>query len=292
MAQSIWIATALVVLAALAGLCAAWWGRSRFVRGRRAVLAVMAFLAVGAAGGFLAREPLVSGIRQDHAMARTKDLFHTVPLLRALAQTDPERAEILHERFIKALAATGDETERASVEQRLLDQATALALDAGLASLANASDEAAARLAEALLAALKELSAANATLCLDLLHRNTQPQVQALTVSHLRGDVRAKLDAALALVLASSHLQPQAAPLPSRADAALAEMFSENLLVFQGRYGRPKEIQTLFEALGDEAQAARIAPETLCAFAQDILRALLRMHPADRGVGLRRLLGA
>ncbi|MDO9083072.1 MAG: hypothetical protein Q7U56_07300, partial [Humidesulfovibrio sp.] len=109
--------------------------------------------------------------------------------------------------------------------------------------------------------------------------------------AHLRGNTRSKLDAALALVLATSSLKPQLAPLPAAADAALADMFGENLPAFQQTYGEPKKVQALFEALSNPAQAARIAPETLCAFAQDLLRALLRMHPADRGPGLRRLLG-
>ncbi|MBA4357054.1 MAG: hypothetical protein C0405_04930 [Desulfovibrio sp.] len=292
MTQAIWIWTALAALAALAGLTAAWWGRSRFVRGTRAVLAVAAFLVVGVAGGFLAREPLTVSFRQDRASARVEDLFRTGSLLRALVQAEPDRMGPLRERLTKSLAATGDEAEQAAVQTRLLDQATALALAAGFSRLANASDEAAARLAEALLAALKELSATDATLCVGLLHPGAQAQAQTAALSNLRGDVRKKLDAALALVLASSTLRPQVAPLPARADAALADMFSENLPDFQKSYGDPKKVQALFEALNDPAQAARIAPETLCAFAQDILRALLRMPPAERGAGLRRLLGA
>jgi len=292
MNQAIWIWTALAALAALAGLCAAWWGRNRFVRGRRAVIAVAAFLLAGTLGGFLAREPLSASLRQDHASAQTEDLFRTVGLLRALNQAEPERAAALRERLVKALASTGDEAERAAVQERLLDEATGIALGAGLARLGNASDEAAARLAEALLAALKELSAADANYCLGLLLPTAQAPVQAAALGRLRGDVRKKLDAALAQVLASSSLRPQAAPLPARADAALADMFSENLPAFQETYGDPKKVQALFEALSDPAQAARIAPATLCAFAQDLLRALLRMPPEERGAGLRRLLGA
>jgi len=292
MAQAIWILTALAALAALAGLGAAWWGRSRFVRGSRAVLAVAVFLLAGLAGGFLAREPLTQGIRQDHASARTEDLFRTIGLLRALAEAEPVQADALRQRLAKALAATGDAGERAAVEQRLLDEATGLALASGFARLGNASDEAAARLAEALLDALKELSGADASLCLGLLHPGEQTPVQAATLARLRGSVRTRLDAALALVLASSHLRPQVAPLPAQADAALADMFGENLPAFQQTYGDPKHVQALFEALSNPAQAARIAPDTLCAFAQDLLRALLRMHPAERGAGLRRLLGA
>jgi hypothetical protein len=292
MNQTLWIWTALAALAALAGLSAAWWGRSRFVRGRRAVLAVAAFLLTGAAGGFLAREPLSTSLRQDYANARTQDLFRTESLLRALGEAEPGQSDMLRQRLALALAATGDENQRRAVEQRLLDEATGLALGAGFARLGNASDEAAARLAEALLDALKELSASDATLCLGLLHPAAQTPVQAATLAFLRGSVRTKLDTALAQVLASSTLRPRVAPLPATADAALADMFSENLPIFQQAYGDPKKVQTLFEALSSPAQAARIAPDTLCAFAQDLLRALLRMPPAERGPGLRRLLGA
>ncbi len=292
MNQAIWIWAALAALAALAGLSAAWWGRLRFVRGRRAVIAVAVFLLVGAAGGFLARDPLTQSIRQDYADARAEDIFRTEGLLRALAEAEPEQTEILRGRLAKALAATGDADERSAVEQRLRDEATGLALATGFARLGNASDEAAARLAEALLGALKELSAADSTLCLGLLHPASQSPVQAATLARLRGSVRTRLDAALALVLASSSLRPQLAPLPAKADAALADMFGENLPAFQQSYGDPQKIQALFEALSNPAQAARIAPDTLCAFAQDLLRALLRMHPAERGPGLRRLLGA
>jgi hypothetical protein len=46
MAQEYLFWAGLMALAAFAGLAAAWWGRGRFVRGRRAVLAVAVFLAV------------------------------------------------------------------------------------------------------------------------------------------------------------------------------------------------------------------------------------------------------
>ncbi|MDP3428644.1 MAG: hypothetical protein Q8S17_14885 [Humidesulfovibrio sp.] len=291
MAQALWIVTTLAAVAALAGLMAAWWGRSRFVRGRRAVIAVAAFLAAGLVGGFLAREPLTTGLRQDYADARAADIFRTQGLLRTLAEAEPEEADRLRQRLTRALASTSDEADRKAVEQRLLDEATGVALGAGFKLLGNASDEAAARLAEALLEALKELSAQDSTLCLGLLHPASQTPIQAATLAHLRGNTRSRLDAALALVLATSALKPQLAPLPAEADAALAEMFGENLPAFQQTYGEPKKVQALFEALSNPAQAARIAPDTLCAFAQDLLRALLRMHPAERGPGLRRLLG-
>lgn len=292
MTRNIWIWVALATLAAMAGLAAAWWGRLRFVRGRRAVLAVAAFLVVGAAGGFLAREPLTAHLRQDYAAARAEDLFRTDGLLRALVLAEPAKGELLRQRLTKALAATSDEAERAAVEQRLLDEATALALSAGLVRLPNATDEAAARLAEALLAALKELSTTNASLCVGLLQPGAQAQERAQTLAHLRGGARTKLDAALALVLTSSTMRPQAAPLPARADAALADMFGENLPAFQETYGDAKKVQALFEGLSDPAKTERIAPETLCAFAQDLLRALLHMPPEERGAGLRRMLGA
>jgi len=69
-------------------------------------------------------------------------------------------------------------------------------------------------------------------------------------------------------------------------------MFAENLPEFRERYGQPRQVGALFEALAEPDSARSIAPETLCAFAQDLLRALLRMPPAERGPGLRRLLGA
>lgn len=291
MTQAIWIWTTLAAVAALAALATAWWGRLRFVRGRRAVLAVAAFLLVGALGGFLARDPLTQSMRRDYANARVEDLFRTEGLLRALSEAEPGLAESLRQRLTKALAATGDAEDRKAVEQRLLDEATGLALGAGFERLGNASDEAAARLAEALLGALKQLSASDATLCLGLLHPASQTPIQAATLVSLRGSVRTKLDAALALVLASSSLRPQVAPLPARTDNALADMFSENLPAFQQTYGDQKQVQALFEALSNPAQAARVAPDTLCAFAQDLLRALLRMPPTERGPGLRRLLG-
>jgi len=292
MPQALWIWTTLAAVAALAALAAAWWGRLRFVRGRRAVLAVAAFLLVGVLGGFLAREPLIQGIRLDYANARANELFRTEGLLRALSEAEPVQADLLRGRLTKALAAIGDAEDRKAVEQRLLDEATGLALGAGFERLGNASDEAAARLAEALLGALKQLSASDATLCLGLLHPASQTPIQAATLANLRGGVRSKLDAALALVLASSSLRPQVAPLPGKTDDALADMFSENLPAFQQTYGDQKHVQALFEALSNPAQAARIAPDTLCAFAQDLLHALLRMPPDQRGPGLRRLLGA
>ncbi len=291
MTQAIWICTALSALAALAGLVAAWWARSRFARGRRAAIAVAVFLLVGAGGGLLARGELTRGLRQDYATARAEDMFRTESLLRALAEAEPVQAGQLRVRLTMALAATGDDEDRRGVEQRLLDEATGLALGAGFTRLGNASDEAAARLAEALLEALKELSASNPVLCLGLLHPDSQTPVQAATLAHLRGGARTKLDAALALVLATSSLKPQLAPRPAEADAALADMFGENLPAFQQTYGDAQKVQALFEALSSPAQAARIAPETLCAFAQDLLHALLRMPPAERGPGLRRLLG-
>lgn len=292
MTQAIWMCTALAALAALAGLGAAWWARLRFARGRHLALGLAVFLLVAGGGGLLARGQLAQGLRQDHAAARTEDLFRTESLLRALAQAEPDQAGRLRARLTTALAATGDEDDRRGVEQRLRDEATGVALAAGFTRLGNASDEAAARLAEALLEALKELSASSPVLCLGLLHPDSQTPVQAATLAHLRGGARAKLDAALALVLAISSLKPQLAPSPVEADAALADMFGENLPAFQQTYGDAKKVQALFEALSSPEQAARIAPQTLCAFAQDLLRALLRMPPAERGPGLRRLLGA
>ena len=291
MTLAIWIWTALAALAALAGLVAAWCAPTRFARGRRIALGLAVFLLVGGAGGLLARGQLSRSLRQDYATARTEDMFRTVSLLRALAQAEPDQAAQLCVRLTMALAATGNEDDRKGVEQRLLDEATGVALAAGFTRLGNASDEAAARLAEALLEALKELSASSPVLCLGLLHPDSQTPVQAATLANLRGGARARLDAALALVLATSSLKPQLAPRPAEADAALADMFGENLPAFQQTYGDAKTVQALFEALSSPAQAARIAPETLCAFAQDLLRALLRMPPAERGPGLRRLLG-
>ncbi|MBA4358997.1 MAG: hypothetical protein C0405_14875, partial [Desulfovibrio sp.] len=183
MTQTIWIWATLAALAALTALAAAWWGRLRFVRGRRAVLAIAAFLAAGAVGGFLARAPLTEHLRLQHAASRAEDLFRTGGLLRALVQAEPERAALLRQRLTRGLAATGDGAERLAVEEHMLDEATALALAAGLARLGNASDESAARLAEALLAALKELSAADATLCVGLLHPDAQAPLQAAALA-------------------------------------------------------------------------------------------------------------
>ena len=286
----------LAALAALAGLGAAWWGRGRFVRGRRALLAVGVFLAVGAAGGYLAHGPvatLEAQTRLAEATAKADDIFRTDGLLRALKQAEPERAGGLHARLALALAAATP-AEAAPVEARLRDEALHEALAAAFNRLPNASDEAAARLAQALLAALGALQGKDALLCLGLLHPGS-PNDAALTqnaIARLEGGVRKNLEAALALTLASSSLRPSPAPLPAKADAALADMFTENLPDFQRAYGNPKQVAALFEALAEPEHARSIAPETLCAFAQDLLRALLRMPPAERGPGLRRLLGA
>lgn len=286
----------LLALAALAGLAAAWWGRGRFVRGRRALLAVGVFLAVGAAGGYLAHGPVAAHVaksRLQAATARANDIFRTDGLLRALAQAEPERAGALRARLVLALASA-TEAEAAPVEQRLRGEAMHEALSAAFARLPNASDEAAARLAQALLAALGTLQGTDSLLCLGLLHPASAMDA-ALTenaLARLEGSVRKDLENALALTLASSVMQPHAAPLPAKADAALADMFVENLPEFQKSYGNPKQVGQLFAALAEPEQARSIAPETLCAFAQDLLRALLRMPPAERGPGLRRLLGA
>jgi hypothetical protein len=180
------------------------------------------------------------------------------------------------------------------VEQRLHAEALREALAAALARLPNASDEAAARLAQALLNALDVLRDTDSLLCLGLLHPSsaTGASLTQNALARLEGGVRKDLESALALTLATSVLRPRAAPLPARADAALAEMFAENLPEFQERYGEPRQVGALFEALAEPDHARSIAPETLCAFAQDLLRALLRMPPAERGPGLRRLLGA
>lgn len=287
---------ALLALAALAGLGAAWWGRSRFVRGRRALLAVGVFLAVGAAGGYLAHGPvaaLLAKSRLVSATARADEIFRTDGLLRSLQQAEPERAGALHARLALALAAATDE-EAKPVEQSLRAEALREALAAAFSRLPNASDEAAARLAQALLNALKTLQGTDSLLCLGLLHPGSATDA-ALTenaLARLEGSVRKDLESALALTLASSVIRPRSAPLPSKTDAALADMFTENLPEFQKVYGNPKQIGVLFEALAEPEHARAIAPETLCAFAQDLLRALLRMPPAERGPGLRRLLGA
>lgn len=168
------------------------------------------------------------------------------------------------------------------------------ALSAAFSRLPNASDEAAARLAQALLAALKALHDADSLLCLGLLHpgSRTDAGLTDKALARLEGSVRKDLEAALALVLASSLIRPRAAPLPGKTDAALTDMFTENLPAFQKTYGNTKQVGALFEALADPERARAIAPETLCAFAQDLLQALLRMPPSERGPGLRRLLGA
>lgn len=296
MAQEYLFWAGLITLAAFAGLAAAWWGRGRFVRGRRAVLAVAVFLAVGAAGGFLLREPVnarFARARLAEAGVRAAEIFHTDGLLRALEQAEPERAGLLRGRLAQALALATD-AEATEVERRLRDEALREALGAGMARLPNASDEAAARLATALLAALSSLADSDSLLCLGLLHPATANDA-ALTdnaLARLPAGARKDLEAALALTLASSVMRPQAAPWPQKADAALSDMFAEVLPAFQKTYGGPKEVGALFEALADPEHARGVAPQTLCAFARDLLRALLRMPPEDRGPGLRRLLGA
>ncbi len=287
---------ALLALAALAGLGAAWWGRSRFVRGRRALLAVAVFLLVGGAGGYLAHGPVaeqLAAARLAAASTRADDFFRTDGLLRALSQAEPERADALRARLAQALAVA-PEAEAQAVEQRLRAEALVDALAAALARLPNASDEAAARLAQALLNALSTLQDTDSLLCLGLLHpaSSTGNALTQNALDRLEGSVRKDLESALALTLASSVIRPRAAPLPGKTDAALSDMFAENLPEFQARYGNPKQVGALFEALAEPEQARNIAPETLCAFAQDLLRALLRMPPAERGPGLRRLLGA
>lgn len=287
---------ALLALAALAGLGAAWWGRTRFVRGRRALLAVGVFLAVGAAGGYLAHGPmaeLLAASRLAAASARADEFFHTDGLLRAFAQAEPERAGALRARLVQALAAATDQ-DAPAVEQRLHAEALRESLSAALTRLPNASDEAAARLAQALLGALVSLQGTDSLLCLGLLHpaSATGAPLTQNALARLEDGTRKELESALALTLASSVIRPRAAPLPAQADAALADMFAENLPDFQERYGNPKQVGALFEALAEPEHSRSIAPETLCAFAQDLLRALLRMPPAERGPGLRRLLGA
>lgn len=286
----------LAALAALAALGAAWWGRSRFVQGRRALLAVAVFLLVGAAGGYLAHGPAAARLaatRLAEAQARAGDAFRTDGLLRALAQAEPERAEALRGRLEQALAAAS-EAEAAEVERRLRAEALAEALAASFARLPNASDEAAARLAQALLDCLTALRETDALLCQGLLHpaSATGAPLARNALERLPAGARKDLEGALALVLATSALRPRAAPLPHKADAALADMFAENLPEFQAAYGPPREVAALFEALAEPEHAGAIDPVRLCAFAQDLLRALLRMPPAERGPGMRRLLGA
>lgn len=287
---------ALLALAALAGLGAAWWGKGRFVRGRRAMLAVGAFLAVGLAGGWLAHGPVAEAIarhRLETATRRADEVFRTDGLLRALMQAEPDRADALRKRLAIALAAATD-AEATPVEGRIRAEALREALAGAFARLPNASDEAAARLAQALLNALQTLQGTDALLCLGLLHPSSQTDT-ALTdnaLARLDGSARKDLESALALTLASSVLRPNAAPPPVKTDAALADMFAENLDEFQKFYGSPKQVNALFEALAEPERARSVAPEVLCAFAQDLLRALLRMPPEERGPGLRRLLGS
>lgn len=292
---------ALLALSALAGLGAAWWGRARFVRGRRALLAVAVFLAVGAAGGYLAHGPvaeMLAASRLAEASARADEFFRVDGLLRALAQAEPERADALRARLAQALARAAEvgpgEPAPAAIEARLHDEALREALGAAMARLPNASDEAAARLAQALLNALTSLQNTDSLLCQGLLHpaSATGAPLTQNALARLEGGVRKDLESALALTLASSVIRPRAAPLPAQTDAALSDMFAENLPDFQERYGDPKHVRALFEALAEPEHARSIAPQVLCAFAQDLLRALLRMPPSERGPGLRRLLGA
>jgi len=287
---------ALFTLSAFSGLAAAWWGRGRFVRGRLAVIAAGVFLGVGLAGGALLHEPVSAyfvRIRLAGAQARTVEIFHTDGLLRALEQAEPERAEVLRGRCTQALARASDR-ETAEVEGRLRLEALRVALGAAMERLPNASDEAAARLASALLAALTALANDDSLLCLGLVHPSTAADA-ALTdnaLARLPEGARRDLESALALTLATSVIRPHAAPWPQKADAALSDMFAETLPAFQRTYGGPKEVRALFEALADPEHARNVAPQTLCAFARDLLQALLRMPPEDRGPGLRRLLGA
>jgi hypothetical protein len=296
MAQQILFWAALFSLAAFAALAAAWWGRRRFVRGRLAVMAAGVFLFVGAAGGFLLREPVGAFFfqaRLAEAETRSIEIFRTDGLLRALSQAEPERAGLLRVRLVQALARAGSD-ETPEVERRLRLEALRTSLGAAMARLPNASDEAAARLANALLAALKSLAETDALLCLGLVHPNTAGD-DALTdnaLERLDPSVRRDLEAALALTLASSVIRPHAAPLPQKTDAALADMLAEELPAFQKTYGGPKEVRALFEALADPEHARSVSPQTLCSFARDLLQALLRMPPDERGPGLRRLLGA
>lgn len=286
--------TALFALAALAGLVAAWWGRARFVRGRRALLAVGAFLIVGMAGGYFVHGPvadMLAARKLAEATRRTADMFRTDGLLRALAQAEPEQAAALRGRLTLALAHA-DDAEMGPVQARIRQEALRAALVSAMGRLPNASDDAAARLAQALLEALKSLQADDPLLCLGLVHPGSG--TDALTdnaLSRLDPGVRKDLEAAIALTLASSVIRPSAAPQPTKTDAALSDMFAENLSAFQQDYGGPKQVAALFEALADPGRARTVPPETLCAFAQDLLQALLRMPPEQRGPGLRRILG-
>ncbi len=290
-------------------------------KSQRAVLAAgAAFLGVLLLGGHSLLRDLGPEGRQQRAQTAATETFRATPLLRALSEADPPRAEALRTRYAAALAeleATtpplkpGQPTAEETALRQLMAQAGREALALAMARLANASDEAAARLAEALLQSLKDLNrppdpASPATttpdpetsgdplLCLGLLHpaAQTDSNLTETALDRLPGSTRRQLENALALVLASSTMRPHAAPLPSRADAALADMFGETLPEFHRAYGGPHEVRALFEALADPAHSRNIAPELLCSFAQDLLRALLRMPPDQRGDGLRRLLGA
>lgn len=292
-------------------------------KSQRAVLAAgAAFLGVLLLGGHSLLRDLGPEGRQQRAQAAASESFRATPLLRALSEADPPRAEALRTRYATALAdleaATpprppGHPDAHELALRQLMAQAGREALALAMARLANASDEAAARLAEALLQSLKDLNrppdpatpASPATtpdpetsgdplLCLGLLHpaAQTDSTLTETALDRLPGSTRKQLENALALVLASSTMRPHAAPLPSRADAALADMFGETLPEFHRAYGGPHEVRALFEALADPAHSRNIAPELLCSFAQDLLRALLRMPPDQRGDGLRRLLGA
>ncbi len=278
---------------------------------RAALAASAAFLGVALLGGHTLLADLGPEGRLRRAQAAAAETFRATPLLRALAEAEPMLAETLRARYVSTLdelerttpplkpdTPTPDQAARAT----LLRQASREALALAMTRLANASDEAAARLAEALLASLRTLNrpagadhqSGDPLLCLGLLHpaSTTDSALTETALDRLPDSTRKQLDSALALVLASSTLRPHAAPLPSRADAALADMFTETLPEFHQNYGGPKEVRALFEALADPNQSRNIAPELLCSFAQDLLRALLRMHPEQRGDGLRRLLGA
>lgn len=285
---------------------------------RAALAAIAAFLGVLLFGGhFLLRDLGPEG-RQQRARHAAEETFRATPLLRAFSEADPPRAEALRTRYAATLAelerATpppkpGQPSAEETALRQLMAQAGREALALAMGRLANASDEAAARLAEALLQSLKalnrppDLAASTAPapegsgdplLCLGLLHpaAQTDSTLTETALDRLPDSTRKQLENALALVLASSTLRPHAAPLPSRADAALADMFGEALPAFHTTYGGSGEVRALFEALADPAHSRNIAPELLCTFAQDLLKALLRMPPDQRGDGLRRLLGA
>lgn len=288
-------------------------------KSRRATLAaIAAFLGVLLLGGHSLLRDLGPEGRQQRAQTAAEETFRATPLLRALSEADPPRAEILRTRYAATLAELeasapplkpGQPDAEEAARRQLMAQAGREALALAMARLANASDEAAARLAEALLQSLKDLNrppapaspttpdpetSGDPLLCLGLLHPASQADsnLTETALDRLPGSTRKQLENALALVLASSTMRPHAAPLPSRADAALADMFGETLPEFQRTYGGPREVRALFEALADPAHSRNIAPELLCAFAQDLLHALLRMPPDQRGDGLRRLLGA